>query len=170
MRKKTKLIIFSALLAAIIAVCTRFTGQIPIPGTTSGYVHVGDSFVFLAAAFLPTPYAMCAAAIGGALADIMYGSMIYVIPTAIIKALMALMFFGKKTKKLISVKNIISAVLGILVLVAGYYVAEVIIYSSFITPLIGMVWNAAQGIFSAITFVIIGLALDAAKVRERLEI
>ena len=170
MNKKTKLIIFSALLAAIIAVCTRFTGQIPIPGTTNGYVHVGDCFVFLAAAILPTPYAMCASAIGGALADIMYGSVIYIIPTAIVKALMALMFLGRKTEKIVSAKNIVSTVLGIIVLVGGYYIAEAIIYGNLMTPLIGMVWNAAQGIFSAITFIIISLALDAAKVKQRLDV
>ena len=39
----TKRIVFAAVFAALIAVCTRFTA-IPIPGTT-GYVHVGDAFV-----------------------------------------------------------------------------------------------------------------------------
>ena len=110
----TKTIVLSALMAAIIAVSTRFTA-IPIPGT-SGYVHVGDSFVFLAAALLPTPFAVLAAALGGALADVMYGAMVYVLPTAIVKALMAAAFFGTHSEKLLSKKNLFRATLGIVIL------------------------------------------------------
>ena len=164
--KNTKLIVLSALLAAVIAVCTRFT-SIPIFGGM-GYVHVGDAFVFLAAAILPTPYALAASAIGGGLADLMSGFVAYILPTAIIKALMALMFFGKKADKLISKKNIISMLLAIVVLVGGYYIAEVIMYQSFASPLMGMLWNLAQGVFSGIGFLLFSAALDAAKVRERL--
>ncbi len=164
--KKTKLVVLSALLAAIIAVCTRFT-SIPIFGGM-GYVHIGDAFVFLAAAVLPTPYAMCAAAIGGALADLMSGFAAYILPTAIIKALMALMFAGAKREKLLSKKNLFSLIPAIAVLVGGYYVAEIIMYQSFISPLMGMVWNLAQGIFSAIGFAVLAAALDGARLRDRL--
>jgi len=166
--KNTKIIVLSALLAAIITVCTRFTA-IPIFGGT-GYVHIGDAFVFLAAALLPMPYALGAAAIGGALADLFSGFVVYIFPTAIIKALMALMFFGKKTGKLISKKNLFSVLLGISVLVVGYYIAEVIIYQNFVSPLTGMLWNLFQGIFSGIGFLLFAAALDAANARGRLDI
>ncbi len=163
--QKTKRIVFAAVFAALIAICTRFT-SIPIPGT-SGFVHVGDAFVFLAAAMLPTPYAVASAAVGGALADVMYGSLIYVIPTFIIKALMALMFFGKG-EKLLSLRTLLSSIVAIVVLCAGYYVAEVILFESFISPLSGLVWNAGQGIFSAILFYILAAALDSSRAKERL--
>ncbi len=167
--KQTRLMITSALLAAIIMVCTRFTA-IPIFGG-QGYVHIGDTFVFLAAAILPTPYAMASSAIGGALADLSAGYTMYILPTAIIKALMALMFFGKtRNTKLLSLKNCIALVFGILVLVGGYYIAEVVLTQSFIAPLPGMVWNTAQGIFSAVAFILLAAAFDRAKLRERLSI
>ena len=164
--KKTRLVVLSSLLAAIIFVCTRFTA-IPIFGG-QGYVHIGDAFVFLSAALLPTPYAMASSAIGAGLADLTAGYTIYVLPTAIIKALMALMFWGiAKSEKLLSIRSIISLILGILVLVGGYYIAEVILYGSFVSPLLGMVWNTAQGVFSAAAFIFLALAFDRAKLRER---
>ncbi len=163
---KTKKIIMTALFAAIIAVCTRFTA-FPIPGT-SGYVHLGDAFVFLSAACLPAPYSLIASALGGMLADFMYGSLIYVIPTAIVKALMTLCFFGKKEKKLFAKKSIVSCIFGIIALVAGYYIAEVIIFGSFIAPLTGIIWNAAQGIFSAILFAVVAVALDASNIMKKM--
>ena len=167
--KKTRLVVLSALLAAIIMVCTRFTA-IPIFGG-QGYVHIGDAFIFFAAALLPTPYAMAASAIGGGLADLMAGYTMYILPTAIIKALMALMFLGScKKEKLLSGRNILSLILGILVLVGGYYVAEVILYQSFVSPLLGMVWNTAQGVFSAVAFIFFALASDRAKLRERISL
>lgn len=167
--KRTKLLVLSALLAAIITVCTRFTA-IPIFGG-QGYVHIGDAFVFFAAALLPTPYAMAAAAIGAGLADLMAGYTMYILPTAIIKALMTLMFLGSAKKgKLVSGRNLFSLLTGIIVLVGGYYIAEVILYQSFISPLLGMVWNTAQGIFSAAAFIFLAIAFDRAKLRERLSL
>lgn len=163
---KTKLVVLSALLAAIIALCTRFTA-IPVFGGM-GYVHIGDSFIFLAAAILPTPYAMLAAACGGALADLMSGFVAYILPTAVIKALMALAFAGKKREKLLSKRNFLSIIPSIVILVGGYYIAEVIMYQSFISPLIGMVWNLLQGVFSAVGFAVLAAALDKTRLRDRL--
>ncbi len=163
---KTKLVVLSALLAAIIALCTRFTA-IPVFGGM-GYVHIGDSFIFLAAAILPTPYAMLASACGGALADLMSGFVAYILPTAVIKALMALVFVGKKREKLLSKRNFISIIPAIAILVGGYYVAEVIMYQSFVSPLIGMVWNLLQGVFSAAGFAVLATALDKTRLCDRI--
>ncbi len=163
---KTRLVVLSALLAAVIALCTRFT-SIPIFGGM-GYVHIGDAFIFLAAAILPTPYAILASACGGALADLMSGFVAYILPTAIIKALMALAFAGKKREKLLSKRNFLSIIPAIVILVGGYYVAEVIMYQSFISPLIGMVWNLLQGAFSAVGFAVLATALDKTRLRDRI--
>ena len=166
MNIKTKRIVFSALMAAVIAVCTRFTA-IPIPAT-DGYVHIGDAFVILSATILPLPYALMASAVGGALADLMYGSAMYMIPTAIIKALMALTVGKPSGDKILSKTTFLRALLAIPVLVLGYYIAEVILFGSFITPLMSMLWNTLQGVFSVITFLLVGAALDAAGFKSRL--
>ena len=46
----------STALAALICVTTAYIFHIPF-GVNGGYVHIGDSLIYLAAAFLPTPYA-----------------------------------------------------------------------------------------------------------------
>ncbi len=159
--KKISRIVFAAILAAAIAVATRFT-QIPIFGG-QGYVHAGDTFILLAAAFLPTPYAVMAAALGGAIADLTAGYAVYVLPTAVIKGLVALLFFGKKGGRLVCKRSVISAIASVFVTPVGYYVAEVIMFGSFAAPLLGVVWNLCQGTVSAILFCVLGKALDAAK-------
>ncbi|MFY9379232.1 MAG: ECF transporter S component, partial [Acutalibacteraceae bacterium] len=52
-------IVTTALFAAIIAVTTAYIFHIPV-GTNGGYIHIGDCFIYLAACFLPLPYAMLA--------------------------------------------------------------------------------------------------------------
>ena len=78
----------TALFAALICVTTAYIFHIPF-GVNGGYVHIGDSLIYLAAAFLPTPYAMFAGAIGGAMADILTAP-VYAPATFIIKMLISL--------------------------------------------------------------------------------
>ena len=79
----------TALFAALICVTTAYIFHIPF-GVNGGYVHIGDSLIYLAAAFLPTPYAMFAGAIGGGLASILglagTGSGITIIPGTMLYA------------------------------------------------------------------------------------
>ena len=79
----------TAMFAALITVTTAFI-KIPAP---LGYVHAGDSMIYLAASILPEPLGFAAAAIGGGLADLLAGYPQWAIPTAIIKALNVLPFF-----------------------------------------------------------------------------
>ena len=83
--KHLYLIVTAALCAALIAVMTAFVKF--NTGINDGYLHFGDSMVYLAACILPLPYAMVAAAIGGALADILAGAAVWAPFTAVIKAL-----------------------------------------------------------------------------------
>ena len=48
-------IVIAAMFAAMIAVMTAFV-QIKTP--TGGYVHLGDSMIYLTASFLPLPFAV----------------------------------------------------------------------------------------------------------------
>ena len=75
-----------AVMTAVILLLTTFV-HIPLP-IAVGYVHVGDMAICLAAALLPAPYAIAAAALGGALSDLLGGYGYYAIFTAVIKAAM----------------------------------------------------------------------------------
>lgn len=77
----------TAMMTAIIFVCT-YAFKIPI-ALTGGYTHLGDCAIFLGIMILGRKRGMIAAAFGAALADFTGGFMIWVIPTFLIKGIMA---------------------------------------------------------------------------------
>ena len=68
--KQIRLLTTTALFAALITIFTAYIGHVPV-GTNGGYIHFGDSLIYIAAAVLPMPYAFAAGAIGGGLADLL---------------------------------------------------------------------------------------------------
>lgn len=85
-------VILAGVLAAMVCMATSFL-HIPIVG--GGYVHLGDTVIYLAAALLPMPYAMAAAAVGAGLADVLVAP-VWAPFTVVIKAVMVLAFTAKK--------------------------------------------------------------------------
>ena len=58
---KIKYLTLTGLMAAMITIMTAYICHIPV-GVNGGYIHFGDSLIYLAATILPTPYALAAAA------------------------------------------------------------------------------------------------------------
>lgn len=81
-----KCLVYTALMTALVFVAT-FTIKVPVP-FTNGYIHPGDSMVFLAGLLLGPFYGAFAAGIGSALADLIAGYTFWMIPTLLIKGLM----------------------------------------------------------------------------------
>lgn len=153
--KKILNLVYSAIFASIILIATAYLPKITFPG---GYVHIGDAFIYLAACVLPAGYAMAAGALGGALADLIF-TPIWAPYTFIIKAIIALLF-SSKGKRIATKRNIIMTIPAAIITVAGYYIAEAVMYKSFVVPLTSIGYNAIQGVGSAVLFVIIGYAFD----------
>ena len=152
-----RLMIFASFFAALIFIATAFLPRIP---TALGYVHLGDAFVLIAAALLPAPYAIASAAIGGALADLLTGYVVWLPATFIIKALMALCI-SSRTKKIVAPRNLCGAAIAILINAGGYYLFQAIFISqSLIAPLPEIPFNIIQTAVGGVIFVIIGLLLD----------
>ena len=107
-------------LAALVFVLT-YVPKVPVP-VTGGYVHLGDGAIFLAVLLLG-PLGIPAAAIGSGLADLIGGYMLYVIPTVIIKGLVALVAW-KLYRKGSWVSAVVAFVLAEAVMVLGYFVFE----------------------------------------------
>lgn len=157
-------------MAAIIAVFTAF---IKMPtGINEGYLHFGDSMIYIAGCLLG-PVGIISAAVGGALADILAGAAVWAIPTAIIKALncvpfvIASHFYTKKKNKsrIINLYTIPMLVLSGLVTIFGYLLAEGLMYS-FPSALTSVPFSIIQATGSAIVFLIFGAALDAVKIQK----
>ena len=126
-----------AMLTALAAVLTMFP---QIPTGTGGYVHFGDSIIYLAAVFLgPIPGAIVGA-VGHSLADILSGYAIFALPTFCIKGLIGFVV-GKIAYNQLDVKHFIIAGAAALVIVTlGYFVAEI--------PMVGLS-SAAVVFFSS---------------------
>lgn len=102
--------------------------RIPIPAT-GGYFNLGDTFV-MAAALLHGPLVGAAVGlVGPALADAI-GFPQFILATAVVKSIEGLVvgMVGAGRGAASSGKTILALILGIIVLVAGYYIFEAYIY------------------------------------------
>lgn len=154
----------SGIFAALITLMTAYICHVPI-GINGGYVHFGDAFIYLAAAFLPRPYALAAAAIGGGLADLLTAPM-WAPATIVIKMMLVLLFTDKETH-LINIRNIMSTIWAYLISGAGYYLAERLMFEKGAVFAVTMAQTAVQSIGSAVVFILLGLALDKSGVKRR---
>ena len=161
---KTKYMAMAGLLAAVITVTTAYLGHIPI-GINGGYIHMGDAFVYLAAALLPKPYALLAAAVGAGLADLLTAPA-WVPATVIIKMLLVLLFSNRK-KKTVNITNIMSTIAAIPVSCIGYYIAEVLLFEQGAVFWVSVAQTAVQSGGSAVVFILVGETLDKMRFKER---
>lgn len=166
--KRLYLIAAAALFTALIFLVTAYLLHIPVPAT-SGYVHLGDAFVYLAASLLPTPFAVAAGGMGEALSDALTGSVVYAIPTLLIKAAMALCFTAK-ARTILCKRNIMAVFAAGLICIAGYYLTETFLLHSFWAPVAEIPMNLLQAVASGAIYLAIGFAFDKAKIKDRLNI
>jgi uncharacterized repeat protein (TIGR04002 family) len=157
-----KLYARAAIFAAVILVATAF---VRVPGPL-GFMHLGDAVIFLAAALLPTPLA-AAAALGAGAADLIAGYPIYIIPTIIIKALMTLPFkkadYGKNVN-IVSVRNIIAAIISSFIGAGGYLITELILYGE--GAYLSLPFNLIQEAAGTLIFIGVGTAIDRSAVKK----
>ncbi len=159
-------LVCSAVFAAAIAVVTAYILHIPLP--TGGYVHLGDTLIYLCACLMPTPWAMAAGVVGGGLADLLTAPM-WVLPTVVVKALICLPFTGKSAR-LLCLRNIAAVVLSGLLSPALYGVANMVIAdnaAAFVPQFLGtLIQSVASGIF----FVVLAAAADRLQLKQRLHL
>lgn len=86
---KTRTLTMTGLMTAAVTVAT-IAIMIPVPNT-GGYIHAGDSMVFLSVLVLGWKYGAVAAGLGSALADIISGYAQWAPATLLIKTLMAVL-------------------------------------------------------------------------------
>ena len=149
-RSAVSTMVLTAMMMCMVVVMTMII-RIPIPAT-QGYVHLGDCMIFFSVLLLGWKWGAVAAGVGSAMADFFAGYMQYVPITFIVKGLMALIMglaleYAVRKKlgnKAMKAMEIASMVIGGLVMVAGYYVAEGFLYGNFLTPLASVPMNILQ--------------------------
>lgn len=167
-RVSTIKIVRASLFMAMTMVATLFI-RIPIP---LGYVNLGDAFVLLSAFILGPVYGVIAAGVGSALADLV-GYASYAPGTLIIKALMAFVAcvvyiaLAKTTKKPL-IAEIVASVTGAVVMTAGYFIYESLL---FVTPAVAWAncaYNILQGLVGAAIAVSTMRVLCATRLLEKI--
>ena len=130
-RISAKEICVAGVMAAFVFIAT-FVPQIPIP---LGYAHLGDGAIFLAVVLAGRRAGIFAGAFGSALADLAGGFPVWILPTLVIKAVMAEIFFrvaldGNETPKFSSPRVLGGMAAACLFMTAGYTLAGAFLYDS----------------------------------------
>lgn len=154
-RKTTRLLCQTAAFAAMIYICTAL---LHIPSHT-GYTHVGDGVLFLAACLLPAPYAAAAGAVGAGLADLLSGYALWMPATIIIKSVTAFCF-SRSTERIICPRNLWALIPAWTVCIVGYYAYESLITGNWLAPMAGIPGYITQSALSTVVFVVLGSVLS----------
>ncbi len=165
---RTRDLTIMGLLVALVAMSTM-SFRIPIPAT-SGYIHLGDSMIFLAAVLFGRKHGAIAGGLGSALADMLSGYAHWALPTLIIKGLMGYIvgrMADQENNNVLAGRNSMSLIVGALLMVTGYYFAASFMQGSFIVPLQSIPGNLIQGFGGAVIFVPIGAALKKTNVIKK---
>ena len=158
-----KMICLTGMFMALICIATLFF-KVPIP---LGYAHLGNGFIFLAGAFLANPYALIAAGVGSALADLLGGYAEWILPTLIIKCIMGAVIAGIAANgKVASLRTFAAVVVGMLEMIAGYTIAGAILYGSMAAGLSQIPGLTAEGIVGIILFYAVGMICEKTGVKK----
>lgn len=152
------------LLVALVAVSTMV---IKIPTiSTDGYIHLGDSMIFLSAIMFGKKKGAIAGGLGSAMADLLLGYTHWVLPSLIIKGLMGYgigLIANQESDNIINLRNSIALIFGASWMVFGYFIAGGIMKGSFIVSATSVPANLLQGFVGALLFIPIGVALKKTK-------
>lgn len=149
---KTNLLVLTGVLTALTTIATMFL-KIPVG---LGYIHLGDGIIFFAALILPKKYSVFIGGIGTALADIFSGYAVWAPFSIVICGVSAFVIgiLAQKGAALTSEPSgsspkfgqfqILGLILASLIIIAGYFVAEIIIFGNKAAPLLGAGVNCIQ--------------------------
>ena len=158
---KTSGLVYTALMICLVLLGTILF-RIPVP-MTQGYVHLGDTMIFLGVLMLGKRHGSAAAALGSALADILGGFAFWAPWTLIIKYSMAFVtgLILEKSARSYEYSNspdrlikLTAMAAGGILMCAGYLAAETVMYGSFALAIVGLPWNIGQ--------VVVGMVLSMA--------
>jgi len=160
-KNNLKLICVSGIFSAVVFLLTAY---LHFP-THTGYTHIGDAVIYLAAVLLPLRYSMFVGAFGAFLADMMTGYAIWA-PGSIIIKMISVLFFTSKGEKIISRRNLLALIPASCLCIGGYYLYESLITLNFAASLAGIPGYITQSVLSSILFVFLSVSLDKLKIKK----
>ena len=160
---KIRLMTLAGALTALTVIFTAYIFHIPV-GINGGYVHFGDSVIYLAAVLLPAPYAMIVGALGGGIADLLTAPM-WAVATVIIKMLIVLPF-SSRSETLLTKRNLVAPVISFFISATGYYIAEKILFGTEVALISAFSGSLVQSGGSALFFYIVATAFQSAGIKR----
>lgn len=157
---KYRKLTYGGLMGALVFLGTYIL-SFPIP---NGYLNLGDGIILISSVILG-PFAAVPAAIGSILADLSAGYAMYVPFTFVIKALVALVpAFLLRGKKLTWQSMILPFTIGELIMVAGYFIADTILFN--LGGFAALPFNLLQGLFALIIGIIGSIVVLRSKIKR----
>ena len=148
------LVITSLFIALVFVFTWLVKFQLPF-APNGGLIHLGNVPFFLAAIFLDKRIGMTAGALGMGLFDLVSGWELWS-PMTVISALIMGYIINKLNYKHLNLINLlISFVLVAIVKVLVYYIGEIFIFSSFVTPLASIPGNIIQIAVSSVIVLVV---------------
>ncbi|MBQ3281988.1 MAG: ECF transporter S component [Eubacterium sp.] len=161
-RSRVYTVVLTGIMAALVMAATSFF-RIPVPAT-NGYIHLGDALIFISVLVLGRRNGTIAGATGSALADLLGGYVHWVPWTFVIKGLMAfvtgsVLMLERRNPTLKDkekpgltetssgpdkIREAIAFTAGGLVMIAGYFIAHIVIYGTIAAPLAALPGNIIQ--------------------------
>ena len=153
MRSKTKDLVLSALLISLVFVATEINFRLPI-SINGGLIHLGNTMLFMSAIVFGKRKGAVAGAFGMGLFDILSGWVAWAPFTFIIRGIMGYIIGyvsnSNDRKGNSTTWNLIGIVISGIIMIAGYYIAEIIITGNYIAPITSIPGNIIQIVFGAL--------------------
>lgn len=154
-RNSTKMLVINALFIALTLVATMFINiRLPIMGN-GGLIHLGNVPLFLGAFIYGKRTGAIAGAFGMGMFDLISGWTAWAPFTFVIVGLMGWVagLISEKVKLRPVIANSIAVAAALVIKIAGYYFAEVILYHNWIVPLGSIPGNIVQVVVAGIIVV-----------------
>ena len=161
---KTRYLTLAAFFAALIFISIYFFS---VPNGFGGVIHFGDALIFIAAALLPLPYAMAAAAIGAGLFNLARVPIWFPF-TIVIKPILTLCFNSKGERILDGKRNMIAPFIAAVLNTVLYFGANWLLFDRY-AAVGAFVPLLIQGAGSVVFYFVIAFALDKVGIKRLLK-
>lgn len=169
-RQKTRSLVESSFLIALVFVATLFINiRLPI-AANGGLVHLGSAMLFTSAIIFGPRKGAIAGAFGMGLFDLVSGWTLWAPFTFVIRGLQGWIIGYIAHSAILnskpSLKNALAIILSIPVMLAGYYLCEVILYNSWVIPLASVTGNIVQNVVGLVIAIPLCIAMQSLKRRH----
>ncbi len=165
MKKNKKKLLATLVFTVIIFIVSLITKK----ETPGYYISLGDTFVMLAACFLPTGFSMLAALLGCGIAAYLIAGIPGLIGVVVFRVLAACWFMDDE-KKLLTSRTAIGIVMSFILFTAGGYMIEAVKLNDYVAPLSTLYFSALGSIANVVLFLIIALIFDKFDVKGKINL